>query len=547
MKFRFPAFFLVVVLFAFSACKNKEADVLLINGIIHTLDAENTVVQALAIKDGKVVARGRTDELQFLYKADSVFDLRGNHVYPGLIDAHCHFYGYAMALNKVNLVGTTSWEEVVSQTKAFANDGGDSWVQGRGWDQTNWKDQQFPSKKLLDEAFPDRPVILRRIGGHSAIVNSKALELAGITGKTKIHGGQVILRNGSPTGMLIDNAVDSVLAVIPQPTNEEIAAALLMAEKNIFAVGLTTVDDAGLDLRIINLIDSMQQNGLLKLRVYAMANPTEENFDRFLDKGPYKTERLSVTSFKVYGDGALGSRGACMLRPYKDLPGHYGSLLQPPSYYKEIAKRIYDAGFQMNTHCIGDSANRMILRIYGDLLKGENDRRWRIEHAQIVDTNDFYRFKQYDIWPSVNPVHAMSDYNWAEDRVGKARLKGAYAYKTLFSQNNYIAFGSDFPVEHINPLLGYHAAISRLDLEGNPYGGYMKWEAVGRDTALKAMTIWPAIANFEEKEKGSLEIGKYADMVIFKQDILSIEEKDIPYVRLMHTIVNGEIVFSSHH
>lgn len=518
---------------------------LLVNGIVHTIDAENSITQAVAITDGKIVALGPSDELQFLYKADTVVDLHGQHVYPGLIDAHCHYYGYAMALNKVNLVGTTSWEEVIALTEIFAENFKGEWIQGRGWDHTNWDDQDYPTKKLLDEKFPDRPVILRRIGGHSAIVNSKALALAGITTKTKIPGGQILRGRGGLTGMLIDNAVDSVIAVIPEPSDGEITQALIKAQENIFAVGLTTVDDAGLDLHIINLIDSLQRAGILQLRVYAMANPTAENFDRFLKNGPYKTDRLNVRSVKVYADGALGSRGACLLRPYKDVPGHYGFLLNPVDYYREVAKKIYDAGFQMNTHCIGDSANRMILRIYSELLKGKNDRRWRIEHAQVIDPDDFHMFGDFNIWPSVMPVHAMSDYNWAEDRIGKVRLKGAYAFKTLFAENGYIAFGSDFPVEGIPPILGYHAAISRKDLEGNPYGGFMKSEAVGRDTALKAMTIWPARANFEENEKGSIEIGKYADFVVFAQDLLTVEEKDIPYIRLNHTIINGKIVFSA--
>ena len=236
MKFRFPSIGLVIIVafFMLSACKNKHADMLLVNGIVHTTDSENAVVQALAIKDGRIIARGTTDELQFLYKADTTINLRGNHVYPGLIDAHCHYYGYAMGLNKINLVGTTSWEEVVNLTETFANEYKGEWIQGRGWDHTDWGQQQYPTKKLLDEKFPDRPVILRRIGGHSAIVNSKALELAGYTTKTKVKGGQILRDRSGLTGMLIDNAVDSLITVIPKPSRQEIVEALLQAEKNIF-------------------------------------------------------------------------------------------------------------------------------------------------------------------------------------------------------------------------------------------------------------------------------------------------------------------------
>lgn len=528
----------------FFGCKNKRADMLLVNGIIHTLDAKGSVVQACAIKDGKVLATGRTDELQFAYEADTTIDLKGSQVFPGFIDAHCHFYGYAMNQDQVSMVGTTSWEEAVDLVAAVAQNMKSEWIQGRGWDHTRWDKQQFPDKKLLDEKFPDRPVFLKRIGGHSAIANTEALKRAGITEKSKIKGGEFIKKNGRLTGMLIDNAMDLVEQAIPKRTDAEISELLIRAEKKLFAVGLTTVDDAGLDLHIIQLIDSLQRTGKLSIRVYAMANPTEDNFRYFEEKGPYDTGKLHVCSFKVYADGALGSRGACMLRPYKDLPGHYGQLLNDPDYYRQVAERIKKMGFQMATHCIGDSANSMILRIYGEVLDGQKDARWRIEHCQVVDTNDFALFAKYAVWPSVQPTHAISDRRWAEDRIGKARMKGAYAYKTLFQQNRRICFGSDFPVEDINPMLGYHAAIARVDLEDKPYGGFYKQEALGRDTALRAMTIWAAEANFEEQVKGSIEAGKFADMVILDQDIATMEEKQVPYARIRYTIIDGKIVFS---
>jgi predicted amidohydrolase YtcJ len=418
------------------------------------------------------------------------------------------------------------------------------WIQGRGWDHTRWEKQQFPDKKLLDERFPDRPVFLKRVDGHAAIANSAALRLAGIDEKTRVQGGQILKKNGRLTGVLLDNAMDLVEKAIPKHTDAEVSDLLMRAEKKLLAVGLTTVDDAGLDLHIIQLIDSLQKLGKLKIRVYAMANPTEENFQYFEDKGPYNSGWLHVCAFKVYADGALGSRGACMLRPYKDDPGNRGFIYSDPSEFRETAARIKKMGFQMATHCIGDSANRMILHIYGEVLGGKNDARWRIEHCQVVDTNDFGLFRAYSIWPSVQPTHAMSDRRWAEDRIGKERMKGAYAYKTLFQQNQRICFGSDFPVEDINPMLGFHAAIARVDLEGNPYGGFYKQEAVGRDTALRAMTIWAAEANFEEKTKGSLELGKFADLIIVDDDLATMDEKQVPYVRIRTTIIGGKIVFS---
>jgi len=535
----------LVALCLFVGCKSKDADLLLVNGIVYTADDVGTVAQAIAIKDGKIVSVGRSNDLQFEYNADSIVDLRGAFVYPGFIDAHCHFYGYAMNLKRVNLVGTTSWEEAVTLVDSFAIRQPEGWILGRGWDQNDWNDQEWPSKKLLDEHYPDRPVLLRRVDGHAAIANQAALDAAGIDRNSKVQGGKILLKGRKPSGILIDHAVDLVESAIPAESRADVIKSLKEAEKNLFRVGLTTVDDAGLDLEIIDLIDSLQKSGDLKIRVYAMANPSEENFDRFSESGPYKTDRMHVRGFKVYADGALGSRGACLISSYKDAPGQKGFLMQDVAYYRQVAERIHAAGMQMNTHCIGDSANRLLLDIYSETLGEGNDERWRIEHSQVISPDDFKKFKRYNIWPSVQPKHATSDMYWAEDRIGKERLQGAYAYKTLYSQNNKIAFGSDFPVEDINPILGFYAAVARVDLENFPYGGFMLNEAVGRDTAFRAMTILPAEANFEENEKGSIEIGKFADLVILDQDLLFMEQDQLPYIQVMQTFVNGEVVYNS--
>lgn len=541
---RFAPIFLIISL-GLVSCKHKKADILLVNGIIYTANDDQPIVQAVAITDGKIVAVGRSNDLQFEYKADTIIDLRGEFAYPGFIDAHCHYYGYAMNLGQVNLVGTTSWEEVLTVVDTFATKHPEGWLQGRGWDQNDWQDQKFPTKAQLDEKYPDRPVFLRRIDGHAAVVNQAALDAAGINSSTKVDGGKIMKRGRRLTGVLLDNAVELIEAAIPKPSHAEISEALKLAEQNLIRVGLTTVDDAGLDMEIIDLIDSLQQAGEIKLRVYAMANPTEENFDRFFNSGPYKTDRLHVRSFKIYADGALGSRGACLLDPYKDESRQKGFLINSVEYYESMAQRIHDAGFQMNTHCIGDSANRMMLRLYGEVLGEDNDDRWRIEHSQVIAPSDFAQFKRYNIWPSVQPSHATSDMYWAEDRIGKERMKGAYAYKTLFEQNNYIAFGTDFPVEDISPIMSFYAAVGRVDLENFPYGGFMLEQALGRDTAFKAMTIWPATANFEEKEKGSIEIGKVADLVILEEDLLFVDQEKLPYVQVLKTIIGGEVVYSS--
>ena len=525
------------------SCKDRHADLLLVNGIVHTMDSLETVAQAVAIEDGRIVAVGRTNDLQFDFEVDSVVDLRGKPVYPGFIDAHCHFYDYALSRDQLSLRGTTDWEEVLLLVEAFAEEHPEGWLIGRGWDQNDWTEQEFPTNRGLNRLFPERPVLLYRVDGHAAVANAAALELAGITGGTRVEGGKVLRRGRRPTGVLIENAVDLVEEVLPVPEVARTVALLKEAEEAMFEVGLTTLDDAGLDLAEIELIDSLQAAGELRIRIYAMAQPTKENLDRFLEEGPYQTERLHVRSFKVTADGALGSRGACLLSPYKDAPGKRGFLLHEEFYYRDLAERIYAAGLQMNTQCVGDSANRMMLRIYGETLGEASDARWRIEHAQVVAEEDFARFGEIGVWPSVQPSHATSDMYWAEDRIGKERLKGAYAYRRLFAQNGKIAFGSKFPVEDINPILGFYAAVARKDLTDYPYGGFEVEEAVGRDTALKAMTLWAAEANFEEQEKGSVEVGKMADLVVLDRDILYSELGQVPYTQVLMTLLGGEVVY----
>lgn len=528
----------------FTACKHKRADLLVTNGIIHTMDSVGTVVQAMAITDGKVIATGRSEDLMFEYNTDSIWDLKGQTVLPGLIDAHCHFYGFAMNQKQADLRGTDSWEAVVAILDSFAVDEAGEWVLGRGWDQNDWIEKRFPDNRLLNERFPDRPVLVRRIDGHAAVANQVALERAGIYKGQRVSGGRIMTYpDGQPNGILIDNAVDLVEREIPPPSRAEIAQALKKAEGLMFQAGLTTLDDAGLDLHVIELIDSLQKAGILKIRIYAMANPTEENFDRFLPNGPYKTDRLTVSSFKIYADGALGSRGACLIEPYKDDQYERGFLLNSPDYYRDIAQRLYKAGFQMNTHCIGDSANRLILQVYGEVLEGKNDRRWRIEHAQVVHPDDFALFGIYSIIPSVQPTHAISDHIWAEDRLGKDRIQGAYAYNTLYKSAGTVVFGTDFPVEHYNPMNTLAASILRTDSAGFPYQGFLPHEAVGFDTAMRAMTIWAAKANFEDRQKGSLEPGKLADFIVVDHNPYGYDSKLLQRIKVLNTVIGGERVY----
>ncbi|WP_210489120.1 amidohydrolase [Rufibacter aurantiacus] len=527
-----------------SCSRGEKADLLVYNANVYTVNAGFDKAQAFAVKDGKILEVGTSDGLREKYKADQEVDAQGKPVYPGLIDGHAHFMGYAINQRDADLVGTTSFAEVVQRLqnhrKAYPQA---AWLTGRGWDQNDWKVQQFPTKDTLDALFPDVPVLIERVDGHAQLANQKALDLAGITPQTTMTGGKVEVANGKLTGILIDNAANQVAAKIPSPSKKELTQMLKQAEKNLFKVGITTVVDAGLPKDAVDLLDSLQKKDELRVRIYAMLSPTAENKAHFFKNGPYTTDRLTVRSFKVYGDGALGSRGACLLHPYNDRPNETGFLLETVQAYKDLAAELYKHNFQMNTHAIGDSANRVILQIYGDNLKGKNDRRWRIEHAQVVNPADVPMFGKYSILPSVQPTHATSDMYWAKDRLGLDRVKHAYAFKALLQQNNILPLGSDFPVEHINPLFGFHSAIARQDAENYPTGGFQMENALSREEALRGTTIWAAYANFEEKQKGSLEPGKVADFVILDQDIMTIKPEAIRGVKVISTYLNGEKVY----
>ncbi len=535
---------LVTCLGILFGCQPREsADFLFYNGLIYTVDSVSSRVTAFAVHDGKIVETG-DDALRERYRAEREVDLKGRPVYPGFTDAHAHFFGYATDLVKCNLYGTRSFEEVIGKVTHYAATNRFSWVLGRGWDQNDWADPSWPDKDTLDQLFPETPVYLMRIDGHAILVNQAALDIAGIHAGTVIPGGSVETRDGRCTGLLIDNAVDTVKQHIPPfPASLE-AEALLRGQANCLAVGLTAVTDAGIDREDILMIDSLQRAGKLKLRDDAMISYTRENVDWFLANGPILTRRLRAAAFKLYADGALGSRGACLLEPYTDQPGHYGFMLHDTAYIMEAMQAAYNNGFQLATHCIGDSATRTVLRMYARLLGAANDKRWRIEHCQVVHPDDLSYFTDYGILPSVQPTHATSDMYWAERRLGPERLKRAYAYKTLLAQRGLLPGGSDFPVESINPLYGFYAAVSRRDQEGYPEGRFMEGEALTRDEALRAMTTWAAYACFEEQYRGSLEAGKAADFVILEKDIMTVPEEETWKVKVLETWIAGEKVFA---
>ena len=528
------------------SCQRKEiADFIVKNSVVYSVDTNFRIAESFAVKDGKFLAVGTNQDIEKSYYSDKVYDLEGKPVYPGFYDAHCHFAGYAGNLRKADLAGTSSFSEICDRLVENQKSNPSTWVQGRGWDQNDWPVKKFPDRSDLDKIFPEKPVYLTRIDGHAAVVNTTSLKLAGVDQNTVIKGGEIIKEGGRVTGVLVDNAMYLVARLIPEMVELEEADALLQAQKNCFGVGLTTVADAGLGMGTVKLMDRLQKEGLLKMRVYAMLAPTQENFKEFISKGIYKTDRLNVRSVKLFADGALGSRGALMLEPYADAPEKSGLQVNETGYLKDICQKCYDAGYQVETHCIGDSANRLMLTIYKDILKTKNDRRWRIEHAQIIHPDDFQIFGEYNIIPSVQTSHATSDMYWAGDRVGPVRIKGAYAYKQLMEQNGWIPNGSDFPVEGINPLFGFFAGFARMDQSGFPAGGWMMENALSREECLKAVTIWAAKSCFEENERGSIEPGKMADFVVLEEDIMKAEPLKVPKTKVLETWIGGERAFAT--
>ena len=536
--------FYTLLLFPFSSCKFRQKVPLVIHHAkIYTADDKFSEAEAMAISDGKIIAIGTNDEILKEYEGEEELNAAGKTIFPGFIDAHCHFTGYATDLWKCSLTGTSSFDEVIDKMVAYSKAAPMEWLYGRGWDQNDWDVKEFPSKEKLDALFPNRPVFLKRIDGHAALANQKALDLAQVTAATTIAGGSLELKNGKLTGILIDNAMGLVEKVIPSISDTLARKYYIDAQNTCFALGLTGVHDCGVSEHTIDLVDAEQKAGHLKMKIYAMLSDNPDYYDRWIAKGIYKTDLLTVGGFKLYGDGALGSRGACLLQDYTDKPGWKGFLLSDPKHFAEVAAKLANTKFQMCTHAIGDSGNREILKIYAVALKGKNDKRWRIEHAQVINADDFDLFGNYNIIPSVQPTHATSDMYWADKRLGPERIKNAYAYKKLLQQNGWIPLGTDFPVEDISPFKTFYAAVAREDSKGFPTGGFQIENALSREETLKGMTIWAAKAAFEEKEKGSLEKGKAADFIIVDTNLMTCDAANILKATVNQTYINGKSVY----
>ncbi len=535
---------LLTALFFGCNSSSQKVDLVVYNGLVYTVDDSFAVAEAFAVDEGMIVAVGSNEDIQKKFEAPTMIDAEGQAVYPGFIDAHAHFVSYGQSLFQVNLIGTKSWNEVVQRVEEFAEEHPEEvWIRGRGWDQNDWADKNYPTNKQLNELFKGRPVLLTRVDGHAAIVNQKAFDLAGIVPGQTIGGGEIEVKDGKLTGVLVDNAVDLVTSKLPVNTINDYVKWLTAAQDSCFAAGLTTITDCGLMYNDVQTIDGLQKEGKLNMRLYVMLSDDSANYKMYLDKGPYKTDKLFVKGIKVYADGALGSRGACLLQPYTDRPQSSGFLLSNINHYDSLAKVLASTNFQMCTHAIGDSANRLMLKIYNRVLEPGTDKRWRIEHAQVVSQEDFDLFGKADIVPSVQPTHGTSDMYWAGDRLGPERVKGAYAYQQLLKQNGWMPLGTDFPVEDISPFKTFLAAVFRKDAKGFPENGFQAENALTRQQAIKGMTIWAAKAGFLEKEVGSIEKGKKADFIILDRDLLKVDEDDVLKTKVMATYLGGNKVY----
>ena len=532
---------LLFLILVFTSC-SEQVDLIVYNAEIYTVDNNNNKATSFAVKDGKFIYVG-DDSVTSNYSSSNIINAEGLPVYPGFIDSHAHFYNLGFFNDQVNLKETKSFQEVLKRVIEYNNSNEKDFIIGRGWDQNDWENKSFPTNKLLNEEFPDKAIVLRRIDGHAYLVNDFALNLAGIDKSSNVDGGEFVKSNGKLTGVLIDNAMRLIDDIIPAPTKEESIKALISAQEIAFENGLTTIAEAGISREQIELIDSLQKTGVLKIKIYAMIENNLEDVDYYLNQGPYKTDKLNVRSVKVYADGALGSRGASMIEDYSDRRGYKGIIRTPIDSIKNLAFKLSGTKFQMNTHAIGDNANRIVLEAYGDALFNYRDPRWRVEHAQVINENDIDLFNQ-KIIPSVQPTHATSDMYWLYDRVGKKRANLAYAYKELLTRSKVIAFGTDFPVEDISPIMTFYSAVARKDIDGYPSEGFQMENSINRGDALYAMTIHGAYANFEEEEKGSIEVGKSADFIILDNDIIRSAENRIPYTNTVATFIDGELVFN---
>jgi len=521
--------------------KSESVDLVIYNAKIHLMDGKGTIVQAMAIRDGKIIEYGPDRQILNKYSYAESVDAQNRDVYPGLIDAHGHLFSYAKQKLSVGLVGSRSFEEVIQRIHKYQNKEKRKVVVGIGWDQSLWGSSELPDNSLLNIEFPNTPVCIYRIDGHSALVNQAFIDLIGPFNPS-VKGGEVLFTEGKPNGMFIDAALSIIEPFLPKYNENKIRKEMLGIQQELFQYGVTGVHEAGIDFKELELLIGMVNKNTLKLNIYAMLNPSEKNRDFASKNGVYRNKNLSVRSFKAYVDGALGSRGALLKQPYTDMPEYNGLCLMNSDELKELGAFCLDHGYQLNSHGIGDSAISIILDMCKDIFVENPDHRFRIEHAQIVDPEDFHKFSDYAVFSSVQPTHATTDQRWVKSKIGDQRLKGAYAYKTLKESTGMIALGTDFPVEYINPFYTIHAAVHRKNHKGEPKEGFLYNEALTMEETLQGMTIWAAYSAFEEKFSGSIEVGKNATFFILDKPLnLSSEFKEnFSWM----TFIDGELVYS---
>jgi predicted amidohydrolase YtcJ len=533
----------------------EEVDVLFTTGNIYTVNDQRPHAEAIAAKEGRIVFVGSNDDAQKFHAART-FDLRGRTVVPGFTDSHCHIFGIGEREMRLNLEGTNSLEDFLARVKGRVDKAGPGkWITGRGWIETFWKPPQFPMRQDLDKIAPNNPVFLTRADGHASIANSAALKIARIDKNTPDpFGGQILKTNGEPNGMLLDNAQELVAKNIPTTSQSEREEALLRGIGREVKLGWCEIQNAGSHKEDIDLIRKAFEAGKTKIRFVNAVYGPGQDAQNFLREGPTINafdHHFTQRTIKVLFDGALGSRGAALLKPYSDALDTSGFLREKPEDLGPMFEEALRRGIQVETHAIGDRANRLILDLYEQAFRAvpADDRkirepRWRIEHAQIVDPTDIPRFSKLGVIPSMQPSHAISDLFFAPARLGMERLVGAYAWQSLIKSGCIIAGGSDAPVERGEPMIEFYAAVARKSIKGESGEGWHREQAVSREDALKMFTIWPAYAVFEEKDKGSIEVGKLADFTVLSQDIMKIPEMEILETRNEMTVIGGEIIYS---
>lgn len=555
----------IIVLIILFSCKNMEkADIIFTNGNVFTLDPNQPRVEAVAVKNGRVLQVGDSkDVMKRSGHGTEVVDLEGNFMTPGFIDGHGHFMGMGYSLMELNLLHTDNYVEVIDQVKkAVENTPPGEWITGRGWHQDKWDTvagkevDGFPTHHLLSKVSESHPVVLVHASGHALLANQKAMNLAAITSQTgSPEGGEIIKdENGMPTGLFNETAMGLINRHIPERNEQSDLIAYRLATENCLKEGITGFHDAGIGQEYIDWFKRMVKEDKARIRIYAMLDGSDESLlDRFYNTGPYidsVSNLLTIRSVKLFADGALGSRGAWLADAYSDMPDHFGHSVTGPDYIRHVSVKSTQNGFQTATHAIGDRANHEVLDIYEEILKenpNEENPRFRIEHAQHLLEEDIPRFDELGVIPSMQAIHMSSDRPWAIERLGKERIEaGAYVWQKLLGSGARIVNGTDVPVEPLSPIQCFYAAVTRKTLEGYPPGGFEPDQKMTREQAIRSYTLNPAYAAFEEKVKGSIEIGKLADFTVFSNNLLSVPEEEILNTHVVMTIINGEVLYRYH-